>query len=353
MKKIIFSLLVAVGVLFGAQGDHKAEVMGTLSGVKPEGNLDMEDSLALGLRFGTYVEDKFFDMLEFGFERAHSVDYENSTEDTHINRLFVNIVKEYDLTKDTALYALAGIGFENIRNPLLDNDDDGFIQYGGGIKHWLSDDFALKAEVRHAVTFENHNNLFYTLGFVIPLGKKVKEAPVVQKVEEAPVVQKVEEKVPSSKPVVKKIEPAKVVDTDTDKDGVINSEDKCPTTPKNTVVTKDGCMKVINLHVNFDYDKYDVKSNEMAKIMKVIEFMIANPDYVVILDGHTDARGTQEYNYALGLKRAKAVENILVGKGISLDKIMIKSLGEEQPIASNETEEGRAQNRRVDAHFMK
>lgn len=343
MKKLLLGVLVTASLLFGAQGDHKAEVMGTISGVKPEGNLDMEDSLALGLRFGTYIEDKFFDMLEFGFERANSVDYEDNRNSTHINRAFVNLVKEYDLSKETALYALAGVGFENVRNAMYENDDDGFVQYGIGVKHWLSDNFALKAEVRHAVTFESNNNLFYTLGFVVPLGQKGKDIPVSK-----PVVE--EKPMPMPRKEIKKVEP-KLVDNDTDKDGVVNAQDKCPTTPKNTVVNKDGCVKVIRLHVNFDFDKYNIKNSENTKILKVIQFMLANPDYKVVLDGHTDSRGAKEYNIALGLKRAQAVANVLVNKGISRDKISVNSFGEEEPIVSNESDEGRAQNRRVDAHF--
>lgn len=341
MKKLILGLVLASSLLFGAQGDNKAEITATIGGVKPEGNLDMENSLIYGLRFGTYLEDKMFDILEFGFERANSVDYENSNSETNINRFFVDVIKEYDLSKDTALYALVGLGFENVRNPLFENEDDGFFQYGVGLKHWINDDFALKAEVRHAITFERNNNLFYTLGFTIPLGKKEKEAPVV-------------EETPEPAPVVKKEEPKPVVvDNDSDKDGVLNVDDKCPQTPLGKVVDDSGCTKLIRLHVNFDYDKSNIKAAEMQKIIQVIEFMIANPEYTVVLDGNTDARGTQEYNMALGQRRADAVKKVLVQKGIDSAKIMTRSFGEEKPVASNETAEGRAENRRVDAHFNK
>ena len=344
MKKFLLALMVVSSLLFGA--DHKAELSATLGGVKPEGNLDMEDSLVYGLRFGTYLEDMAFDMLEFGFERANSVDYENTSSSTNINRIFVDLIKEYELTKQTSLYALAGIGYENIRKPLLGNDDDGFVQYGVGIKQWLSDSFALKAEVRHGITFEGNNNLFYTLGFTIPLGKKspqiapVKEEPVV-----APIPPKAEEPVVEKKQVV--------VDNDIDKDGVSNTEDKCPNTPVGKVVDENGCRKIIRLHVNFDFDKYDVKKAEMDKIEKVVEFLNENPTFSVVLDGHTDSKGSEKYNLSLAQKRAQEVAKVLVAKGIDAKKIVTNSFGETQPIATNDTEEGRAQNRRVDAHFDK
>lgn len=344
MKRLLVGSMLAASLLFAGQGDYKAELTATVGGVKPEGNLDLDEQLSLGLRFGTYVEDKFFDILEFGFERVNSADYENSTSDTNINRFFVDIIKEYDINKDTALYALAGMGFENIRNPLFENEDDGFVQYGLGVKHWLNENFALKAEARHAITFEGNNNLFYTLGFVIPFGKKEAPMPVVQeeKAEPAPVVVE-----------PKQEEPKVVENNDHDNDGVLNAEDKCPNTPAGVVVSEDGCVKLIRLNVNFDFDKFAVKSAEMVKINQVIEFMKAHSDYSVVLDGHTDSKGSEAYNEKLAQKRADAVAAVLVKNGIAQEKITANSFGELKPVATNDTEDGRAQNRRVDAHFSK
>lgn len=345
MKKLLLSTVLASSLLFGGQGDYKAELTATVGGVKPEGNLDLDNQLNFGLRFGTYVEDMFFDVLEFGFERVNSADYENSTSETNINRFFVDVIKEYDINKDTALYGLAGIGFENFRNPLFENEDDGFLQYGVGIKHWLSESFALKAEARHAVTFEGNNNLFYTLGFVIPFGKKEQPMPVVKEEPKAVVAPVVVEP--------KKEEPKVVENMDHDNDGVENKLDECPNTPAGAVVDNNGCVKLIRLHVNFDFDKFDVKPAQMEKINKVIEFMKEHSDYSVVLDGHTDAKGSEKYNQKLAQKRADAVANILVSNGIAKEKITTNSFGETQPVVSNDTEDGRAQNRRVDAHFTK
>jgi len=81
-----------------------------VGGVKPEGNLNLEDQLNLGLRYGVYFENQFFNIIEGGFERASGVDYKNSTQDTNINRLFVNLVKEYDLSKKNCLVWFSGSG---------------------------------------------------------------------------------------------------------------------------------------------------------------------------------------------------------------------------------------------------
>lgn len=347
MKKVLLSLAVASTLMFAGQGDYKSELSFHVGGVKPEGNLDLEDKLNLGLRFGVYVEDKFFDMIEAGFERTSGQDYDIGGQDTDVNRLFVNLIKEYDFTKDTALYGLAGVGFENYRNPMFDNEDGGFVQYGVGLKQWITDEFALKAEVRHGITFSGDNNLFYSLGFVVPFGKRVtQEMPI--KSEPLPVAQK-------PKPIVKK-EPKPVevlAPKDDDNDGVINSKDKCLNTVAGRVVDKDGCMKVITLRVNFAFDKAEVSESYSSVLNETVDFLTENKSYKVELQGHTDSRGTSEYNQALSEKRALAVKKALGKLGIKEDRVSTVGFGESQPIASNKTDEGRAQNRRVNALFNK
>lgn len=349
MKKVLLSLVVASTLAFAGQGDYKSELSFHVGGVTPEGNLDLENELNLGLRFGVYVEDKFFDMVEAGFERASDVEYDNSTQDTDINRFFVNIIKEYDLTKDTALYGLAGVGFENYRNPQFDNDDDGFVQYGGGLKHWVTDEFALKAEVRHGITFGGDNNLFYSLGFVIPFGKRANEVVVKQP---EPIAAKVEPKPVVKKEPIKEVKPV-VVPRDDDKDGVTNNIDRCLTTPAGRVVDENGCMKVITLRINFAFDKSNVPSNYSAILNETNDFMNEHKSYKMLLQGHTDSKGTVKYNQALSEKRALAVKNTLVRIGMSKDRVSTIGYGETKPIMSNETEEGRSENRRVDAVFNK
>lgn len=351
MKRIVVLCMVLSSFVFGLQGDHKSELSINVGGVKPEGNLDLENQLNLGLRYGVYLDSlPYFDMIEGGFERASSVDYDNSSEDTDINRYFVNLVKEYDLSNKTALYGLVGIGYEDFKNELFGNEDEGFVQYGVGIKHWVWENFALKAEVRHAINFDSDNNLFYNIGFVIPFGKVAKNEPVVQKMEEPK-----PEKKPEPKKVEKKVEPKPVVvqPKDSDNDGVIDEKDMCPNTPLNRVVEKNGCIKVVTLHVNFDYNKATIKESYNNPLSETVKFLKANPEYKIDLEGHTDSRGSQKYNQVLSEKRAKAVAMALVKMGIDESRISYKGYGESKPIASNDTDEGRAKNRRVDALFRK
>ena len=86
----------------------------------------------------------------------------------------------------------------------------------------------------------------------------------------------------------------------------------------------------------------------MDQIQKVADFMKASPKASAVIEGHTDNRGSDECNLKLSARRANAVAKILREKlGIAMDRITAQSLGKSKPIASNDTAEGRAQNRRI------
>ncbi len=105
----------------------------------------------------------------------------------------------------------------------------------------------------------------------------------------------------------------------------------------------------MTIHVNFDFDKYNIRKADEAELKKAIEFVKKYPNANVEIDGHTDSIGTEQYNLKLSERRAKAVENYLVEKG-AVKKADIKTVayGESKPIADNKTAKGRAQNRRAE-----
>ncbi|WP_461394823.1 OmpA family protein, partial [Deferrisoma sp.] len=113
-------------------------------------------------------------------------------------------------------------------------------------------------------------------------------------------------------------------------------------------------VETVELRINFDFDSAEIKPRYYPEIEKVAEFLKAHPDYNVIIEGHTDSMGTEEYNIRLSARRANAVAKVLTDRyGISPDRITVQSLGESRPIAPNDTEEGRAQNRRIYAYMEK
>lgn len=103
------------------------------------------------------------------------------------------------------------------------------------------------------------------------------------------------------------------------------------------------------LDVKFDTDKTTIKSGYHKDINDLIEVMKDYPDLQIVVEGHTDNVGTNAYNKKLSQGRANAVKKYMVENGINANRITAKGYGEEQPIASNATKEGRAKNRRVEA----
>ena len=141
---------------------------------------------------------------------------------------------------------------------------------------------------------------------------------------------------------------------DADRDGVPDANDLCSDTPRSYAVDKDGCpiaieeVARVELLVNFDFDRSEVKEQYLPEIERVARFMEQYPDRVVELEGHTDSRGTDAYNLGLSQRRAEAVMAELVGRfGISPSRVSAKGFGESQPIESNDSAQGRAENRRV------
>lgn len=204
-------------------------------------------------------------------------------------------------------------------------------------------------------------------------------------------------------------------DPDSDGDGVVDSKDKCPDTPKGRKVdangceydrdgdgivdaedkcpdvyakTPDGCpepaavapvapvsqaqpanaatydtgtpteptqvpRRLVLEGVNFDFDKATLRQEDRDIIDKNAADLKEWGDIKIEVSGHTDSVGTDRYNMGLSLRRADTVRSYLISKGISADRLVAKGYGESQPIATNDTDEGRFQNRRVELNQIK
>lgn len=141
---------------------------------------------------------------------------------------------------------------------------------------------------------------------------------------------------------------------DTDKDGVYDYLDKCPGTPKGSKVDKDGCEISIKLLINFDVNKAIVKDEYLSEIEKVSNYLKAHPEIKIVIEGHTDRMGSRDKNIKLSQERANAVMEILTTKyGIEKSRVDAKGYGPDKPVDTNDTEAGRANNRRVEAVIVK
>ncbi len=135
------------------------------------------------------------------------------------------------------------------------------------------------------------------------------------------------------------------VEGDADGDGVLDSKDKCPNTPKGAIVDADGCWAFHG--VLFDYDKSTIKAGYESLFDNAIKVLKLNPSLTVEVQGHTDSHGSNAYNQKLSAARAETVKQHLVSNGIAASRLTTKGFGESTPVASNATADGRAHNRRV------
>ena len=142
---------------------------------------------------------------------------------------------------------------------------------------------------------------------------------------------------------------------DTDGDGIEDKKDNCPKEygPSSNkgcpIVTKEekAILEYAMQAVQFETNKATLKSMSYEVLDQVINIMRSNTDYYLTIEGHTDNKGTERNNQKLSLKRAKSCYNYLIKKGISSSRVGYGGFGETQPISDNDTEEGRALNRRV------
>ena len=103
----------------------------------------------------------------------------------------------------------------------------------------------------------------------------------------------------------------------------------------------------------FDFDKSIVKEQYIPILRNLIDYMVEN-NYDVTIIGHTDSKGSESYNEKLSMRRATSVKEKLLELGLSPDRIVgLEGRGELEPVSSNETEEGRAQNRRIEFNLVR
>ncbi|MCT7545965.1 OmpA family protein [Aliarcobacter cryaerophilus] len=339
MKKILLSSLACASLVLAANSDYKYEITPLIGGGLGEGNHSLERNYAnAGLALGfNQSEDSLIDQFELGFLRTvQDVDGKNAVrnQDTSITRVFGNLVKDYGLTTDLSLYALAGLGVEFFDNELTKHQKDGlFGNYGVGLKYQLTDAMALKFDLRHLISAQNGDStLLYNFGLAIPFGEKAaKVAPVAAP---APIA-------------------AKAAPKDSDGDGVIDELDQCPDTMKGAKVDSVGCMTLINLNVNFDTAKSEIKDIYGTRIHDFAKVMNTDKKLKADIEGHTDAVGSVQYNQKLSERRAASVVKALTDLGVEKSRLKAVGYGKSRPIASNETAEGRAENRRVHAVMTK
>jgi peptidoglycan-associated lipoprotein len=161
----------------------------------------------------------------------------------------------------------------------------------------------------------------------------------------------------SQKPVAQQVKPVaqQLSDATMDKRGALKPEERITEQQLAKIETTEEPARFseesgLFADIQFDFDKYDIKPEARQVLNAVSSWLLKNPSANLSVEGHCDERGTNEYNLALGDRRAKSVRDFLIALGVASKRIEIVSYGEEKPQCMEQTEECWAKNRR--AHFV-
>ena len=201
------------------------------------------------------------------------------------------------------------------------NNCDGGVSLGGGFDYYLTEQLALSAYGRWNYVFiqpspaiavqnipseqENENLQFVTAGIGVKYDFRAEEAP------------------PPPAPIAK----------------------AAPTPAPLPAPTR---KKIVLRGVRFDFDKSNIRPDARPILDEAIRTLKAEGEVDVAVEGYTDSRGTEAYNLKLSQRRADSVKQYLTSHGIEGKRLTVEAYGESRPVATNDTEEGRAQNRRVE-----
>lgn len=238
-----------------------------------------------------------------------------------------------------------GAGPQIVAGTEVTESKDTIGNLGLGARYLVNDALALRGEARAIHNFDNKWWEGLALaGLEVTLGGRL--APTVPVPPQAQPIQ--EDIIVIDEPVL-----------DSDGDGVPDNLDACPGTPRNLVVDARGCPIPLDieqalrmeLRVFFDNDKSAIKPQYRQEVAKVAEAMREYPNATANIEGHASKnskRSSAKYNQRLSEARANAVKSMLTNEfGIAPNRLSTVGYGFDRPIASNDTEEGRAQNRRV------
>ena len=382
MKKIIVGISLAAAALMAA--DYQ---IGAGFGRNGVSNTPMKNYNFLNLRIGKYLPKNH--ILRFELEKSTSIKIPGIDNDTSLTRALLNVEHYFDIedSKFTP-YAFIGGGYQWVKGVY---DNAAVADLGIGANYQITKAVSLFAEARGLRDFHNNDNHYGLIGgLVYNFGgeKEAKPAAAPAPVKPKPVVKDSDhdgvpdnlDKCPNTPAGVKVDANGCPVDSDhdgvadyldkcpntpagvkvdkngcpldSDHDGVPNYLDKCPNTPKGFKVDKNGCAITYNFEINFDNNSAKIKPEYMPKIEKFAEFLKSHPDIKAEIQGYTDSKGNYKYNMVLSERRAKAVYNALIKLGVPKSQITWAGYGPENPIASNDTAEGRAKNRRVVAKII-
>lgn len=335
--------------------DDQADLLGNYNGSGD--SYYKEDGLYTGAALGIELTPSTQFQVEYGVSDTDAISSNAADTNSYdaeqetISGNFLIGTEEFTGYTDNAFkpYVLVGAGQSKLEikdssGDKVSGTKDTIGNLGLGAMYRINDALSLRGEARAIHNFDNNWWEGMALaGLEVVLGGHL--APTVA-------VPPMQEPVVDNTPVV-----VVEADLDSDGDGVPDSIDACPGTPMNVVVDERGCPVPVDitdelkmeLRVFFDNDKSAIKNQYKPEIAKVAEKMREYPNSTARVEGHASKTGpSARYNQRLSEARAVAVKSMLTNEfGIAPNRLSTVGYGYDNPIASNDTEEGRAMNRRV------
>lgn len=287
--------------------EDRLEIGGQVGGLSVENDSKVDTGhLYSGARAGYYLNN---DVAAEVAILAGQGDIKDNSANTDMILPSVELLYHFLGNNSARPFLAAGVGALVGDGPSPANKTNVTFPLGGGVKWMLCDNLGLRADARWIFDTEGGsetNKFSYTGGVTWLFDNKSEAAPVHVEHEEAQVM------------------------------------------PEAAAVLKRDKVVSINLEVQFDFDKSDIKPQFEPRLKEFAAFMKQHPNTVAEIEGHTDNVGTKMYNAKLSIRRALAIRDYLVSNGhVAAARLNSNGYGFSRPVASNETDAGRAENRRV------
>ncbi len=328
VQQIVISMFILIGFLpMNARSGEKAGAvsispMGGAYFFDDDQNAEKEAIAGLGAAY-SFTENWTTEiMMNYGqFKYKYANPEKCCCENDRADGYIMHLDAMYHFWPDKKLvpYVAAGVGGVVLDGDHLKNEYAA-VNYGGGLKYYVTDSIALRGDARHIYDLEDsNNNASVSVGMTFQFGGG----------------KKAEDPEPAPIPIAK-AEPK----PEPEQEEVVGIDEFQPAPVKEKVS--------IDLKIQFDLNKSDIKPEYHAHIQKLADFMKSYPQTLADIEGHTCNIGTAQYNFNLSWKRAESVKSYLVKNfGIESSRLRTFGFGPTRPIADNSTEEGRIKNRRV------
>ncbi len=353
MRNFTLAMLLGLGCVttaaVAADEQRSPYVAGLVTGIKPSSARDPDFGIGgMGI-FGYPLGDAFnLEVTAFGnILRPNANNIPGNNNDYQIGLGLDAMLPLTEGTIQPFLVAGGGAILERAANVIKTGREfSPYLDAGGGLLVNFTKQISMRLDARWLLDFNDEfyanrdqlSDYRFSIGlqyaFFVP-----KPAPVV---------------LPPPPPPVAPLPPAPI-DGDDDGDGVPNSRDKCPGTPKGFKVDADGCIieqTIILRTVNFEFNKATLTPEAKDALEQVYAGMASQSKLTVEIGGHTDSIGSDAYNKKLSQRRADSVRTYLISKGIDGSRMAAVGYGEGKPVASNADEAGRAENRRVEFNVL-